>query len=838
MTDVYKVGVSLVMTGNFAQVLGALSSKLLGISNQTKELEKGFGKLGVAITGALGAFASTKVLETMGTMVKYGDQLVHQQNLLQAAGASQLEVAKATATAYKTAAEVQTTTLAENVKHIRELRYAFGNLDEATASSVIGTVSKANTVMRAATGHGYSDQIWDIVKSLEMTNKTLDPQEFQRYVDMMTRVVTATGGKVTPQQYFQAFKYGRTAAQGWDENFIGGALPRLIQSMGGGTGGGGGRAGPGNALMSVYAALVEGVMPKTANAEFSQLGLGSPKGTGEFSGKQLFMHDPYEWVQQVLMPALAKKGITGRDAVIGEISKLFQNRTASQAVIEMATQGRFMMGDQSMFEKDIRLQGNSMGLGAYDLLMNKDLQTNMQAFTSQWHSMLQALGSAMVPTAINVLKTFTGLFTDLTKFAGLHPDAIREIGKAIGALAVGLGVISAVALVTAIAPLVGAGGLIAGVAAALGLLAASHWDQIKSGLSGLADSLKSLWDKLKGVFSSNPGIMGNGSTTSYFGGAYAQPASFTTYGSSPSVSAGGGTASSPASVGGNVASSPSVSTPGGVGASAPHVGGGIASNPSSSVGRQLGSTPNAAALPMGNIPYSPAQVIGHLGGAPVLSGGPSGTNSWIAAQRAGFAKELQNPVIRGQVAAMLDAEGPTRGTLESLMNRASASGHSLSYFLTGPGRAFYSTRARIARGGRVSARDEAIIKSVLSGSDTIRGFTDQGLPTDPNAPFGHHHFNGPLVRQHGNIFNDWQAGRYAGWRKHFEDMAHAAEHVKEKEQVAVPPSTGHEVHVHHTTRLDGRIIAQNTVKHMVRQGNMQTVGTRLADYSITRPMPV
>jgi hypothetical protein len=46
------------------------------------------------------------------------------------------------------------------------------------------------------------------------------------------------------------------------------------------------------------------------------------------------------------------------------------------------------------------------------------------------------------------------------------------------------------------------------------------------------------------------------------------------------------------------------------------------------------------------------------------------------------------------------------------------------------------------------------------------------------------------------------------------------------------------IHLHHTTKLDGRIVAQNTLKHMARPGNMQTVGTRLADYSITRPMPV
>ena len=47
-----------------------------------------------------------------------------------------------------------------------------------------------------------------------------------------------------------------------------------------------------------------------------------------------------------------------------------------------------------------------------------------------------------------------------------------------------------------------------------------------------------------------------------------------------------------------------------------------------------------------------------LGGAINLPGGPSAANSYIAAQRAGFAKELQDPQFRSQFAAMLQAEGP------------------------------------------------------------------------------------------------------------------------------------------------------------------------------------
>jgi hypothetical protein len=165
------------------------------------------------------------------------------------------------------------------------------------------------------------------------------------------------------------------------------------------------------------------------------------------------------------------------------------------------------------------------------------------------------------------------------------------------------------------------------------------------------------------------------------------------------------------------------------------------------------------------------------GGATQLPSGPSAANSYVAGQRAGFAKELQDPKFRSQFAAMLGAEGPTLGTAESAMNRAAASGRSLHEMVAGrTGRAFYSTYGKFMGGSASAVRKyNPLIDKTLAGSDTIRGFTDQGMPTDPNGPL--HRpvpYLGPYVGQHGNIFNDWQKGRYAKWREDFETHAQGA----------------------------------------------------------------
>lgn len=431
-------------------------------------------------------------------------------------------------------------------------------------------------------------------------------------------------------------------------------------------------------------------------------------------------------------------------------------------------------------------------------------QSPLQQMRVTWQQLqvvLQDIGQTILPPVIKALKDFDAGLKNLTAsapFAAIGAIAGFAVGGPIGAV-IGSGV--GVAL----------GGAIAGGDKAHGADVGSyaqlhqHWKATAGGIPSV-DALHDMRNYTKDIrdwLYNHIDYQGGGG-----GGPVLTPAMYTTSGG------------------------------GGGGGYQPH---GVASNPGSGVGRSIGTPANAGAAPMGNIPYSPAQVIGHLGGAPMLSGGPSTPNSWIAAQRAGFAKELQDPVFRSQFAAMLQYEGPTLGTAESVMNRALASGHSLRYMVTGPlGRAFYSTYGRILHGVN-PAKYNALINQALTGTDTIRGFTDQGTPTDPNAPLGRHHYNGPFVQQggrHGNIYNDWQAGRYAKQRKLFEDNAAAHAHEKSKEESTIPPSPSHDVHIHHTTKMNGRIVAQETVKHMVRQGNMQTVGTRLSDYSITRPMPV
>lgn len=170
------------------------------------------------------------------------------------------------------------------------------------------------------------------------------------------------------------------------------------------------------------------------------------------------------------------------------------------------------------------------------------------------------------------------------------------------------------------------------------------------------------------------------------------------------------------------------------------------------------------------------------------------TNSYIAQQRAQFAKDLADPsvyamgrggsaTIHDQVCAMMITEDGAHPEpcLESLFNRILyCNSHGQKQTIVsmlhggfyGPyNRGMYPHTIRdLHAQPYLQARMNAAIATVMAGSDMIHGFTDQGLPSDPN---GHRQ---PQLRLGGNIFNDWGGGPGGhdgaeAWRQVFETNA-------------------------------------------------------------------
>jgi hypothetical protein len=513
--DNYRIGVSIALANGVSPVLAIIGRDLLGLAPTIKGIEKNFAGWATALGGVAAILGGSAMIGGLVALAKHGGDVNHQLELMKIAGMDNAEIQGSIAQAMKTTGNVMTTTLSENLAHIRELRYAFG--DTTVAMSHLDEISKANSILNSVKGGG-KDQVWELVKSLEQKGLTYKPEEFSSYVNTMTKVIEATGGKVTPEMFMSTFKYGRTSMLGWDESFVGGALPRLMQSMAtGGGGGGAGSGGPGNALMSAFAKVVQGQMPKTAAEEFGRMGL-APGGVkhitgssesqlpGGIAGRDQFMANPYEWVQKTLMPALAAHGITEQNDIISQISKMFPVRTASQIITEMGLQGRFHEGMNSPFEKDIALQKGAMGMAGGDELMKNDYPTVLREFNQQWENLLQTLGSPLMQPGGPVLTAMAGLtstMNSISQFAAANPDAIKNMTYAIGAL----GAVLVGGGIAALGTLASIPAALTGIVLAVMALGYLEWDKVRGYLLAFNQSITDFinWlggiaDKIKNLF--------------------------------------------------------------------------------------------------------------------------------------------------------------------------------------------------------------------------------------------------------------------------------------------------------------------------------------------------
>ena len=493
----YKIGVKLSLINNISSGLNVISGAFSKTSQDAKALQaklsgiKLLGIQGMAV-GGMGFMG----LGIMKHMIKPAEEYTHQLNLMNIAGLSQKELAEATGAAWKNTGSVITTTATENLRILMDMRNLLTNMDDA--KNILPVVTKMQAVFKSSTHQGISansqEFAYSMAKALDIIGAASDGKRFETEASMMSKAVMATQGRVTPAAMQSVFQYGRQAKMGWNNEFKYEILPALIQEYAAGKGGaGGGSRGVGPMLASFYRMTNQGFVNKKSLPELVSLGL-LPKGSDlktatssttaeHMTGYKTARENPFQWVQETLVPAIHKKygaNMSTADLVqhITDITR--GNQLAATLMAEFAAKPANFLREQQNIKRAMPYKD------AYNASVSNDPTIAHAALAAQWESVKIAATMSLVPILIPALMKLANGLQTLSIFMRNNQVLVKTLGinfgLLFGAMAIGGTVVTMVAAFRAMSLVVSLLGAASGTSSLTGIVALLG----KGGLGGAA----------------------------------------------------------------------------------------------------------------------------------------------------------------------------------------------------------------------------------------------------------------------------------------------------------------------------------------------------------------
>ncbi|AZD34652.1 Phage tail length tape-measure protein [Pseudomonas chlororaphis subsp. aurantiaca] len=337
------------------------------------------------------------------------------------------------------------TSVTENLTLVRDAMTVFA--DEHEAEMVAPTLAKMKFANHAMYGEeqGADNErkFMDMLKVIELRGGLASKEAFVNQADIVQRVLTATGGRVGPNEWLNVIKTGGVAAKGIKDDAFYYQLEPLVQEMGGHR--------VGTAMMSAYSNIYQGRTTKRAANNLEALGLVDPKkvkhdkagqiaflDVGAIKGSDMFRENQFEWLEKVLLPQLKAKGITEKSQVLDTIGSIFSNRTASNLFAQMYLQ-------REQIHKNAKLNAGADGI---DQLYDKGLdsvQGKELELLAQRANTYREMSQAILPTYVAALKSVTEVIKGITAWMKENPVAAAIISKtliAVGALAATFGALA------------------------------------------------------------------------------------------------------------------------------------------------------------------------------------------------------------------------------------------------------------------------------------------------------------------------------------------------------------------------------------------------------------
>jgi hypothetical protein len=298
----------------------------------------------------------------------------------------------------------------------------FNSFDEVKRfTPQVVTLGKANAAIYGEKVGELDDEgLKSLMKFIDRRGGTKDDASFARNLDLAEKLVTGSGGFLKFQDLGNFSQQGGTAFRSLSDEGLQHMEGLMIEQ-------GGSKAA--TAMMSIYQNLVAGRTPKKTMGVLEDLGLAKLKMEthGEVDGKPmkslvmtdikdsaLLQSDPAKWMNDVLLPALAKKGITSQDAILKAVNDVLSNRNASN-------QGSIMTTQQFQLVRDYKLAQGAMGVNQVTSMYKNSAGGAEDDFTAAWTDFKNQFGKTMLPAITNMLKTGADILRTIANAAQTTP---------------------------------------------------------------------------------------------------------------------------------------------------------------------------------------------------------------------------------------------------------------------------------------------------------------------------------------------------------------------------------------------------------------------------------
>ena len=486
MSDVYKIAVSIGMQNGVSSVLHVIQRDLMGLNHTIDLTANKLSRMQVAVMGGMTAMAGVGVLAAWGELARAGGKILDQQQIMLSNGTSQVDLAREMAAAYNMV-NIGGSNLSDNLKMVADLRQLLGSQNLGEAITLAPTMMKAGIAAGLMTGKSAEDSAYKIALiednlgyTINRQTGQMDPQRAAHTADLIDAIISGTNGRVTPDMLLAFAKQARTSGRLLSDQGLMDMVP-VIQAMGGY------RSGTG--LQAFDRALVGGVMTTRGTTWLEKLGLLNSANVhraesgyarldpNSIKGSDIMAQDPQLWANTILMPALQKSGMSMADALKTLAPGMDQSEGAGlsgiltqilQSGLANTTNGLLaeLLGNSVQNAKDVVNVQQATGTSQYDTVM-QSLSGAWQDFDGAVESLFDTLGLPAAKMGVTTLNDLAGGIREFDVWLGEHPGYATAIDRVLLGLGVGLTALGTIALGGALASMVGTGGLMVLLAAAL-----------------------------------------------------------------------------------------------------------------------------------------------------------------------------------------------------------------------------------------------------------------------------------------------------------------------------------------------------------------------------------